>query len=369
MSWLDRESALLKLGVKPQTLYAYVSRGLISAQTHPEDPRASLYSEADIDRLVKRRRRGRSRADIAAASIAWGDPVMETSITTVRAGRLIYRSVDAVKFAEHASLEDAAALLWQCEPLSATSEGLTPVRGDTAKGRGFQYLADKASKGLPICSVSVERVAIEGAKLLFGFADAVSGSTGRGLYHQRLARLWRLDPEDADLLRRVLVLVADHELNPSSFAARVAASTGASLAACALSGYATLSGPRHGEASLAALAYLRDLLTPHHVQKTSDNDVPAVGHSLYPKGDPRAKALIRWMQPDDKLKRAVKIAERLGEKPANIDMALAALCLKLRLPDEAPFLIFASGRLVGWIAHAMEQAQSGKLIRPRAKYL
>ena len=69
------------------------------------------------------------------------------------------------------------------------------------------------------------------------------------------------------------------------------------------------------------------------------------------------------------MKRAVKMAERTRGKPANIDMALAALCLKLDLPDDAPFLIFAAGRMVGWIAHAAEQSLSGKMIRPRAKYL
>ena len=125
MSWLEREAALLKLGVKAQTLYAYVSRGQISAQTHPDDPRSSLYSEADIDRLVRRRRRGRSRSDIASAAIAWGDPVMETQLTTVRNGRLIYRGVDAISLAEHAAVEDVAALLWQCPPLRPVTPDIT----------------------------------------------------------------------------------------------------------------------------------------------------------------------------------------------------------------------------------------------------
>ncbi|MFN3213770.1 MAG: citrate synthase [Henriciella sp.] len=373
MSWLDREAALHKLGVKAQTLYAYVSRGQISAQTHPDDPRASLYSEVDIDALVKRRRRGRSRSDIATAAIAWGDPVMETKITTIRNGRLIYRGVDAVKLAEHATVEDIAARLWQCDPLHPEHTPEIAIPGTTGKERAFNYLAQMAaSQDTPIAHE--DEIARRGASLLIGFSDSVSGKTGRGLFHQRLARYWKLDPNGTDLLRRTLVLVSDHELNPSSFAARVTASTGACLAACALSGYATLTGPRHGEASARALSYLKQQLSntaamPGSKLNTNSRDIPAIGHALYPKGDPRAKAIIKWTKPEPRLKRAILQAERLGEDRANIDMALAALCLTLDLPDDAPFLIFAAGRMVGWIAHAIEQAQSGKVIRPRAKYL
>lgn len=371
MSWLEREAALQKLGVKAQTLYAYVSRGQISAHTHPDDPRASLYSEADIDRLVKRRRRGRSRSEIASAAIAWGDPVMETELTTVRNGRLIYRGIDAVRFAGHATVEDTAALLWGCDPLKPVKPRRASYTGETGKARAFQYLAELASVDPMISGRSRNQLVATGAEILLGFANAISGTNGRGLFHQRLARYWKLDPNGVDLLRRTLVLVADHELNPSAFSARVTASTGASLAACALSGYATLSGPRHGEASAQALQFLKAQLgeasRASHIDKAGS--IPAIGHALYPKGDPRAKSLLRWMPLDPSLKRAIKNAERVGGERANIDMALAALCLQLDLPDDAPFLIFAAGRLVGWIAHAMEQFASGKMIRPRAKYL
>ncbi|MEL7031868.1 MAG: citrate/2-methylcitrate synthase [Pseudomonadota bacterium] len=371
MAWLERDAALHKLGVKAQTLYAYVSRGLVTAKTHPGDPRASLYSEADIDALVKRRRRGRSRSDIASAAIAWGDPIMETKITTVRNGRLIYRGRDAVKLAKNATLEDVSALLWQCEPLSPIARDINFVSDETGKARAFSYLAGEAAKD---DTSDRANIAASGAAILAGFADAIAGKAGRGLFHQKLARAWNLNPNGTDLLRRTLVLVADHELNPSSFAARVAASTGAPLAASLLSGYATLTGPRHGEASAKALAFLKFHTRESRAMSESQivtrfGSIPAVGHALYPKGDPRAKALLKWMQPDQTLKRAIRIAERLSGKPANIDMALAALCLQLGLPDEAPFLIFASGRMVGWIAHAAEQAESGKMIRPRAKYL
>jgi len=368
MSWLEREAALHKLSVKAQTLYAYVSRGQISARTHPNDPRASLYSEADIDRLVKRRRRGRSRSEIASAAIAWGDPVMETAITTVRNGRLIYRGHDAIKFAKTATVEDTAALLWPCAQLTPMRAQSLDLHGETGKARAFQFLALRASEDPINIPTSSTDIALIGAELLLGFADAIADVAGRGLFHQRLARLWKLDPNGADLLRRTLVLVADHELNPSSFASRVTASTGASLAASALSGYATLSGPRHGEAAAQALQFLRQQLSEEPSVQYSDQ-IPAMGHALYPKGDPRAKALLGWIGLNPALKRVIKRAELDAENLANIDMALAALSIQLDLPDDAPFLIFAAGRMIGWIAHALEQAHSGKMIRPRAKYL
>lgn len=374
MSWVGREDALAELGVKPQTLYAYVSRGLIASRPDADDPRASLYAAADIAALVRRRRSGRGREAIARAAIAWGEPVMETAITTVREGRLIYRGRDAVRFAADATLEETAALLWSADTLTPPRASDNAPPGDTGKARALAFLAARAATDPPGFGRSAASLAAEGAGLLSGFCTAITGAGGRGFFHQRLARHWGLTPGGTDLLRRALVLVADHELNPSTFAARVAASTGAPLAACALAGCATLTGPLHGEASARALAYLR-----HAVAAGPDaaltalsqrgERIPAVGHALYPDGDPRAAALLRWMKPSASLRRALRAAEAASGEAANVDMALAALTVELGLPDDAAFLIFASGRMAGWIAHAIEQRLSAAPIRPRANYI
>lgn len=373
MTWIDRQAALDALSVKPQTLYAYVSRGRIKSKAHPDDPRASLYSEADINTLLETRRRGRSRTDIASAAIAWGDPVMETRITTIRSGKLIYRGADATKLADDATLEETAALLWGVDSLPLTKAAKTALSETTGKGRAMAFLAARAAGDIPMAGRTHASFVADGAELMAGFARAVSGTKGRGMYHQRLSRLWQLDPIGTDLLRRALVLVADHELNPSTFAARIAASTGAPLAACALSGCAVLAGPRHGEASARALDYLKSARRDGPKSALiklaeTQSSIPATGHPLYPGGDPRARALLKWMGVPSDLKRAIQAAEHESQKEANVDMALAAMCLTLGLPDDAPFLIFASGRLVGWIAHAIEQALSGESIRPRAHY-
>ena len=175
-------------------------------------------------------------------------------------------------------------------------------------------------------------------------------------------------------MRRALVLLADHELNPSAFAARVAASTGASLAAAALAGLATLSGPRHGGAPLA----IRQLLAEAQAlgagaaitARLAENRVlPGFGHALYPNEDPRAVALLEGFAPRPAMLELAEAARAYTGLRPNVDFALVALADALSLPLDAPFALFAVARCAGWIAHAIEQVQTGATIRPRARYI
>ena len=128
-AWISRDEVLQLLGLKPQTLYAYVSRRLIAAHPDPGDPRRSLYSRADAERLRQRRMRGRRAAEIAESAISWGEAVLPTAISTVAGGRLFYRGRDAVRLASQATLEEAAALLWNVPDLPPQA-GLLPFRPD-----------------------------------------------------------------------------------------------------------------------------------------------------------------------------------------------------------------------------------------------
>jgi citrate synthase len=143
---------------------------------------------------------------------------------------------------------------------------------------------------------------------------------------------------------------------------------------------ATLKGYRHGGAAAHVLAIVRHADTLANARRAladrlrQGERVPGFGHPLYPAGDPRAALLIRlaeasgndraW-QPFRNLFRAGH--ELLKESP-NLDCGLAAVTRAYRLPDQAPLLLFALGRTIGWIAHAIEQYESGHLIRPRARY-
>ncbi|TIW86328.1 MAG: citrate synthase, partial [Mesorhizobium sp.] len=110
--WLSREEALERLRVRPQTLYAYVSRGRIGMRPDRDDPRRSQYRADDIAALATRRARGRSPSAIAESAIAWGEPSIVTSVSTVWHGHLIYRGRDAAALSDHATLEETAGLLW-----------------------------------------------------------------------------------------------------------------------------------------------------------------------------------------------------------------------------------------------------------------
>jgi len=372
--WLSAEEAVTRLGVRPQTLYAYVSRGRVHAEPEPGETRRSRYRASDIAALATRKARGRKAADVAADAIAWGEPVLPSSITTVIGGRLYYRGQDAVRLAQTETFEAVARLLRGGEGAAARRDLRDPPPGAaTMRARAFAVLAARAAADPPARGRPPPELAAEAATLLDGLVDAVAGVRAGGAIHVRLGLAWGCDRRGMDLIRRALVLLADHELNASTFAARVAASTGASLSAAALAGLAALSGPLHGGMFARVTRLVADAarsgprqaaaLLAHRVS------APGFGHPLYPDGDPRARALTGAFQvpaPLEDLRRSVEAAT--GDH-GNVDFAVVALAAHLALPEDAPFALFAVARCAGWLAHALEQLDTGALIRPRARYV
>ncbi|HWW58246.1 MAG TPA: citrate synthase family protein [Sphingopyxis sp.] len=363
--WMTREEVLAKLGVRPQTLYAYVSRGQIERRADPADPRRSLYRGDDILALADRRARGRRPTSVAASTLAWGEPVIPTAIATVTHGELIYRGETATALAARMGLEEVAALLWE-QPDAV----LFPVT--VACDDPFQALAELAAKARSLIGRPLPKLVNEGAMCVAAMASAF-GAVGTGPIHRRLSTAWSLDSEGEELVRRALVLLADHELNPSTFSVRVAASTGAGMPACILAGLATLSGPRHGGAGAALESFLIEAINigaDAAIERwlARGQGLPGFGHPLYPYGDPRARALLGHIQPDEELARLRDaVMDILGQGP-NIDFALLAIARRHLLPPRSGFGLFAIARTVGWVAHAIEQASNGAIIRPRARY-
>lgn len=372
--WLTAEEAMARLGVRAQTLYAYVSRGRIETEPDPGDPRRSRYRLSDVAALAARKGRGRKAADVARNAIAWGEPVLASAITTIEHGRLYYRGRDAAVLAETASLESVARLLRGGHGAVLKTSERAPVPPlPEMRARMFAMLAERAGADQPSRGRAALALAVEAASLLDTLADAAAGEAGEGAIHLRLARAWGCDQDAAELIRRTLVLLADHELNASTFAARVTASTGASLAAAALAGLSALSGPLHGGMAPRVWNLVEESrrIGPEATvagRLARGAPVPGFGHPLYPAGDPRAGALLGALTPSAEmmaLRYSVEMAT--GEAP-NIDFALVALSDALNLPHDAPFAVFAVARCAGWIAHAVEQLQTGQLIRPRARY-
>lgn len=383
-----------RLGISPATLYAYVSRGLLSSRPGP-DHRSRVYLRAEVERLAQRKRAGRGAAGGAAQSLDRGLPVLETRISLIRPDAPYYRGRSAVAAVrEGATLEDIARLLWECEdqdpfapPMPAHwPERVAPLALDTALPP-----LERAMACIPLLALELRQslnaaapVRRELAALLLRQNAALLVGTAPDArpVHRLLADAWR--PRDAgfaELVRTALVLCADHELNVSAFAARVVASTGAPLHATVSAGLAALSGPRHGGATARAYALLRDA---QHAGASAafvagrwqrGDDLPGFHHLLYPDGDPRGAEVLRRLRElrgDSPRMRHVEAviaaaAESSGQHP-NIDGMLAAICFVHELPAAHALVMFASARLTGWLAHALEQQALGKLIRPRARY-
>ncbi|GJJ01645.1 citrate synthase [Duganella rhizosphaerae] len=399
MVWMTAAEALKVLNVRPQTLYANVSRGKIRAKSDEADPRRSLYHRDDIQRMASRSNGRRKIEMVSAQAMQWGDPVLPSAISTAADGRLLYRGHDAVTLSETATLEQIADLLWEAEPgqAQAAMAGASPAQAAiappaSALGAGLLALALRSASDAPSMGRPAADLRAEAASILSTLAEAMIGPALAGrvtagtdvgapaaagappaTISQRLARAWQR-PASEDLLRRALVLMADHELNASTFATRVAISTGASLAAGVLAGFTTLTGPLHGGASaefaqLAAAARAHGAEAAVATWRASGRALPGFGHMLYAQGDPRARALMKLLpelQPHTDLAAAAEA--QAGELP-NIDFALTLLAAAHGLPDDAPFILFALGRCVGWLAHALEQVQARRPIRPRARYI
>ena len=368
-AWIDAREALERLGSKPQTLYANVSRGRIGARPDPSDSRRSLYRASDVDRLAARKRGRRSAEAVASDAVSWGDPVLPSAISTIAGGRLFYRGADAVTISRTETLENVAGLLWETDPLALSPAG-DEGAGNFAAALGA--MADRAGCDPPSYGRSPAALRVEAGAVLQTMADALAGP-GEGPLHERLARRWRRATA-ADHLRRALVLMADHELNASTFAVRVVISTGASLAAGVLAGLAALGGPLHGDASagIFALADRADVVGADAATREwleQGRPLPAFGHHLYPAGDPRGAELLAATGMPSRYSALAAVAEPLVGEPPNADFALAALAEMHDLPREAPLVIFALSRTTGWLAHALEQAAAGRLIRPRARYV
>src|SRR6267378_4009336 len=380
---LTSRQAADRLGIKLDTLYAYVSRGRLRSVSVPGS-RERRYRVEDVEVLRDTRdsEKGVHGTDPEALM-----PVIGSSICLIENGRLYYRGEDAILLSEVATLEQVATLLWRDEAGSDSEGGddATSVFSDRISTSGLiercqTRLAALADKDLPALDLTRAGVIRTGRRILRELAACIAlRSPSPELTHHQLAVAWRLDKARADILRRCLVLIADHELNASTFVARCVASTGATPYAVVSAALSALSGRRHGGASARAEALLHEIaqhsdpLAVMAARLARDEHLPGLGHPLYPEGDPRADALLAATiaaVPGARrlIEAAIAAARQLIPQPPNVDFALAAATTALGLPQGAALSLFILGRTVGWIAHAIEPYQSDVLIRPRARY-
>ncbi len=306
--YLSAADAANRLGVSRQTLYAYVSRGLLRAH-ETSDPRQRRYASEAVARLAEQRRRGRRPREVAKATLDWGLPVLESAITLIQDGQSVrYRGVDAADAGQ--GLRRSKTWRHCYEQLPAADFGPDAARDAAGHaGRWHRSTSSKVRRARRrSCRCSLLPYERDDGHCVLGSAIHAGSPKAAGRWcascwcmrrryaarkaaplHRRLAKAWRLDSEGANLIRMALVLCADHELNASSFTARCVASTGASLRAAVIGGLAALSGSRHGGMTGRIETFWRgldeaNLLVDLRRRLAADDALAGFGHPLYPAG-------------------------------------------------------------------------------------
>jgi citrate synthase len=397
--YLTASEAAEALGITPATLYAYVSRGLIRSESAGDKRQRRYYAE-DIEKLLAQREARKNPDTVAQDALKWGAPVLESALTLIADGHYYYRGRNALELATTASAETVAALIWTGDAGAAArlfGDDVTAIKYEmmlvhlTMDGaeltplQTLQTLLPLAAADDPAAyDLRPATVALTGARILRLMVNMIAGDVPENIsLAAMLQQGWSPDDPHAEaLLNAALILTADHELNVSSFTARVVASAGSTPYNVVLAGLAAMQGVKHGGYTHRVEALLHEVQTPDAARATLQKrlqrgeSLPGFGHRLYPDGDPRGElllSLVRQAYPESpslQLADAVvnAAAEVLREKPT-IDFALVTLTRALNLPDGTALALFALGRTIGWIGHAIEQYEADTLIRPRARYI
>lgn len=394
--FLSAGEAAEELGVSLPTLYAYVSRGLVRSEAAGGSRRSRRYHGEDVRRLRERKERRRDPERVLEGVLRWGAPMLESGITLVADGRIYYRGQDALELSRSRSIEEVAALIWNGE----LSGDVADIFGPDVPGESLVPETESASRpavleGLQsmLSLAAVEDpatydlrpggVARTGGRILRLMTDGIVGGIKGQNIAEALQRSWAPgDPESRRLFDSALILCADHELPVSTFAVRCVASSGAAPYAAVTTGLCALQGAKHGgqielvERLLQEVAASGDARGILGGRLRRGEHIPGFGHELYPEGDPRGAELIRLSKTVRTSSAAVQVSdatseaalEVLGEQPT-LDLGMVTLARALELPSYGALALFALGRTVGWIGHAIEQYAADTLIRPRARYI
>ena len=397
--WVDARAASRFLGIQVRSLYAYVSRGQVRSVPGASG-RPRLYSHEDLQRLRSRRDARAGHGAVAASALRWGEPVLDSAITAITARGPIYRGHAAVDLAAAGvPFENVAELLWTGYPLER-SAARAPWPRPVVPLAQLSRLVPEGARPLEVMPLLVQVAALADpdrgdprpdaivargrrliALLAAGLAPGLGGAAftralGAGSIAEIAARALGLADDAPPVIEQLLVLLADHELNASSFAARVAASTGADPYACVAAALAVLSGSGHGTASEELARFADEIGGPEgaraaiRARRRKGLLPPEFGHPLYPQGDPRTPPLLEAARGSSsrRARTLLAIVDAMPDARPNADVGLAAVTAALGAPPAAASGLFAVARAAGWIAHVLEQRAAGFLLRPRARY-
>lgn len=380
--YLSTADVARQLGVKPETVYAYVSRGQLASTRRPGH-RGSVFRQEDVDRLAERGRDARRPSPMAG---------IHTELTLLENDEQYYRGRPVTGLATTESLESVAGLLWTGElgtgqVFPAPGAMVAQARSAMAVLPPGARLTDQLRVAVAVlgCAdpmrfdLSPEAVVTAARTLIGVVVDAVGTSDG----HSVAARLWpALSTQEphAELLNTALVLVADHDLAVSTMAARVAASAHAHLYAVISAGLGAVDGQYHGAASSLAYRFLGEAMTDPvgalSERLRTGGGVPGFGHRVYQERDPRAELLLALLREVTGAAAVVATVDTItaGLRRSratfpNVDLAIAAMMHAFGMRPDAGEAVFAIARMVGWTAHALEEyREPGLRLRPAGVY-
>ncbi len=408
--YATRVEAMRILGVRQQTLYAYVSRGWVRSIALPGQ-KDKLYLREDLARLSMRALARSGHGAVAASAMNWGEPIFSSAITEITPQGPAYRGHLAARLiADGAEFESVAELLWTgtlpdtavrwpAQRSAAETDGLRPLLETLPNGGNMHDVFASIVLWLGMRRGSAAERVTQG-RILVAAREVIQTivSCCGYLGHERrfvpqrpgesmvslLMRALSVDPSDENraALQAILILMADHELSPGAFCARVVASVGGTLHSCLASALCATSGQEvgrvyervetllgRGHATPAMLGRARALIR-------QGQQVPGFDHPVYPKGDPRAAKMLsiaRQRRQRGPQERAIdRFIDRMQAEQGMLprqELAVVALSRAMGLPQQVPPALFVLSRLAGWVAHVNEQRAAGTQLRPRARYV
>lgn len=366
-----------RLDIKPETVYAYVSRGLLT-KVAASGRRGSLFREDEVARLARGRRHG------TIENIA-------STISRIEDDQLYYRGRDVADLVTTQPFEAVAGLLWTGDTaapapqFTAPAEILSTCRAAVGALAESVRLTDRMRVAVTVASASDQLrfdLSPQGVLRTAGMLLAVEVDCLSSTHHDSGTLAQRLGPSlteqvlPSGLLDSTLILLADHGLAISTMAARVAASARVHPYGVVSAGLGALDSQYHGAASTVAYRFLDDAIADPLGAASErlrlGGGLPGFGHLIYRTTDPRAELLLAILRSVPAAAPALTaidtITDQLGAPHTavpNIDLALAVLMHAYCMRPDAGEAIFAIARTVGWIAHTLEEyTESPMRFRP-----
>lgn len=399
--YLSRREAVKLLGVKPQTLYSYASRGLVESVRVESGSKEHYYLRADIEKLRLRASARAGHGPAAAAALRYGDPVISSAITELSATGHRYRGYRVSEIASRCSFEQIAGLLWT----GKLDAGAQTWGGAQSPSLAVQHFARQiqagndeqsiltlfavhvldCSVGRPLQSpLAAARAIVQRLAGCFGYY----GSAGR-FYRMRAresiaeavlhASSLPVDDASCRSLDGLLGVLADYELASATFAARVVASCGADLTACVAAGIESSAASLREHRRVARL--LDGVRTIGTLRKRIDafrregEAPPGFQPGLYHADDPRTAILLSFARAGRHKRKLTEIisefvandAPRRGLHTRSV-LGTVTFDMAFGFPTGSRPALFLLARTAGWIAHAIEQSGAGPRLRPRAVF-